>query len=143
MTNRKIKAHVQCLQGLPAGASGKEFVCQCRRQKRCGFSPWVGKIPWRRRWQPTLALLPGESHGQKSLAGYSPRVTKSQPRPRQLSPHTLTGLYFSQAPTYTPESICCSQGYLYQLLCICKTMHLKNILTNLTFEREFQMYTTF
>ena len=36
-------------------------------------------------------------------------------RPRQLSPHTLTGLYFSQAPTYSPESICCSQGYLYQL----------------------------
>ena len=37
-----------------------------------GFDPWVGKIPWRRAWQPTLVFLPGESHGQRSLAGYSP-----------------------------------------------------------------------
>ena len=40
--------------------------------KRLGFNPWVGKIPWRRAWQPTLVFLPGESHGQKSLAGCSP-----------------------------------------------------------------------
>ena len=39
---------------------------------RCGFNPWVGKIPWRRTWQPTLVFFPGESHGQRSLAGYSP-----------------------------------------------------------------------
>ena len=36
------------------------------------FGPWVGKIPWRRAWQPTPVFLPGESHGQRSLAGYSP-----------------------------------------------------------------------
>ena len=36
------------------------------------FSPWVGKIPWRRAWQPTQGFLPGEFHGQRSLAGYSP-----------------------------------------------------------------------
>jgi len=40
--------------------------------KRPGFSPWVGKIPWRRAWQPTPVFLPGESHGQRSLVGYSP-----------------------------------------------------------------------
>ena len=34
--------------------------------------PWVGKIPWRREWQPTPVFLPGESHGQRSLVGYSP-----------------------------------------------------------------------
>ena len=39
---------------------------------RPGFDPWVGKIPWRRAWQPTLVFLLGESHGQRSLAGYSP-----------------------------------------------------------------------
>ena len=50
----------------------KESACQCRRLKRRGFNPWVDKIPWRRKWQPTLVFLPGESHGQKSLAGYSP-----------------------------------------------------------------------
>ena len=36
-----------------------------------GSDPWVGKIPWRRKWQPTLVLLPGESHGRRSLVGYS------------------------------------------------------------------------
>ena len=45
-----------------------------RRSKRLGFDPWVGKIPWRRKWQPTPIFLPGESHGQRSLAGYSPSV---------------------------------------------------------------------
>ena len=39
--------------------------------QRPGFGSWVGKIPWRRKWQPTPVFLPGESHGQKSLAGYS------------------------------------------------------------------------
>ena len=38
---------------------------------QCGFDPWVGKIPWRA-WQPTPVFLPGEFHGQRSLAGYSP-----------------------------------------------------------------------
>ena len=39
--------------------------------KRLGFSPWIRKIPWRRAWQPTPVFLPGESHGQRSLVGYS------------------------------------------------------------------------
>ena len=38
----------------------------------CRFDPWVGRIPWDRKWQPTLVFLPGEFHGQSSLAGYSP-----------------------------------------------------------------------
>ena len=47
-----------------------------RRYKRCGFVPWIRKIPWRRAWQPTPVLLPGESHGQRSLEGYSPQGCK-------------------------------------------------------------------
>ena len=58
--------------GFPGGASGKEPTCQCKRQKRNGFSSLIGKIPWRRAWQPTPVSLPGESHGQRDLAGYSP-----------------------------------------------------------------------
>ena len=54
------------------GASGVEPTCQCRRQKRCGFDPWSGKIVWRRKWQPTPVFLPGKFHGQRSLAGYRP-----------------------------------------------------------------------
>ena len=42
---------------------------QCRI---LGFEPWVGKIPWRRKWQPSPVFLPGKFHGQRSLLGYSP-----------------------------------------------------------------------
>ena len=57
---------------FPSGASGKEPACQCRRIKRWEFDPWVRRIPWRRKWRPTPVFLPGESHGQRSLVGYSP-----------------------------------------------------------------------
>ena len=42
------------------------------------FDPWVGKICWRRKWQPIPVFLPGELHGQRSLAGYSPWVAKNR-----------------------------------------------------------------
>ena len=53
--------------GFPSGTSGKELTC-----RRYEFSPRFGKTPWRRAWQPTPVFLPGDSHGQRSLAGYSP-----------------------------------------------------------------------
>ena len=59
--------------GFPGGSVVKEFARQCRR---CRFDPWVGKIPWRKKWQPYLVFSPGKSHGQRSLAGYSPRGCK-------------------------------------------------------------------
>ena len=49
------------LWGFPGDASGKESSCQHRRHKRCGFDSLMGKIPWRRIWQPTIVFLPGES----------------------------------------------------------------------------------
>ena len=51
--------------GLPGDAVGKESTCKAGEF-------WVGKIPWRRKWQTTPVLLPGESHGHRSLVGYSP-----------------------------------------------------------------------
>ena len=57
---------------FPGGSGGKEPACQCMRHKRCGFDLWVRKIPWRRAWQSTPVFLPGESHGQRSLAGKGP-----------------------------------------------------------------------
>ena len=44
----------------------------CLQGGRPGFNPWVGKIPWRRKWQPTPVFLPEESQGRRSLVGYSP-----------------------------------------------------------------------
>ena len=62
----------QCLFGLLRWLSDKESTCQCRR---LGFNPWVGKIPWRRKWQPTPVLLPGK------LVGYTVHgVAKSRTR---------------------------------------------------------------
>ena len=50
-----------CIQKhFPGGTSGGEPTCQCRRCKRPGFDPWVGKIPWKRKWQPTPVFLPGD-----------------------------------------------------------------------------------
>ena len=45
--------------------SGKEFACQCKRNKRLWFNPWIRKIPWRRPWQPTPVFLPEECHGEE------------------------------------------------------------------------------
>ena len=65
--------------------------------RRCGFNPWVGKIPWSRKWQPTPIFLLGKSHGQRSQAGCSPwACTKSQ---TPLSSHTHIDKY-SKSPTH-------------------------------------------
>ena len=62
--------------GLPGWLSDKESACQCRLQ---GSKPWVRKILWRSKWQPTPVFLLGKFHGQRSLAGYTVhRVTKNQ-----------------------------------------------------------------
>ena len=54
------------------------------------FDAWVGKIPWRRKWQPTPVLLPGESHGERSLVGYSPWGRKESDTTERL--HSLHSL---------------------------------------------------
>ena len=72
--------HFCCPPGLPRWLTGKESTCQCRKSRRCSrrrFNPWVRKIPWRRKWQLTPVFLPGRSHGQRSLVGYSPWSAKN------------------------------------------------------------------
>ena len=76
-------------------ASGKESACQCRRR----FDPWVGKIPWSRKWQPTPVFLPGKFHGQRKLAGPAHRVSKSWTK---LSTHTQDKV-LSYAGPYFPK----------------------------------------
>ena len=73
----------------------------CRQCRRCGFNRWFGKIPWRRKWQPTPVFLPGESHGLRSLAGYSPCSSR---RVRQdlvtKSTHTYTYIHTHQGMSW-------------------------------------------
>ena len=54
------------------------------------FDPWVGKIPWRRKWQPTPVFFPGPSDGQRSFVGYSPWGCKEADPTERLSVHTYT-----------------------------------------------------
>ena len=80
---------------LPGQCSGEEPACQCRRQKRYGFNPWVRKIPWRRAWQPTPIFLPGGSHQERSLAGYSPECCKESDS-RDLAPGDGTSKWLAR-----------------------------------------------
>ena len=54
------------------------------------FNPWVGKIPWRRNWQTTPVFLPGKSHGQRSLVGYSPWGHNESEMTKQLNNNLAT-----------------------------------------------------
>ena len=72
--------HVGSEKGFPGGSVVKESACQCRRRQ---FDPWVGKIPWRKKWQPTPVFCL-ENTRQRSLAGYSPCSCKRV----RLSTHT-------------------------------------------------------
>ena len=58
--SEKLSKVLKAVGGFPGGATGKERACQGRRCKRRGWDPWVGKIPWRRAWQPTPVFLPEE-----------------------------------------------------------------------------------
>ena len=64
----------------------------CLECRRPGFNPWFWKVPWRRKWRPTLLILPGKSHGQRSLAGYSPwgREESDTTEHARTSTHTHT-----------------------------------------------------
>ena len=89
----QVMALLKCLRlwsglGFPGGTDGQESACQCRRRKRCGFNPWVRKIPWRREWPPTPVFLLEESHGQRSLVGCSLWTHKGLDTAEQLSTHT-------------------------------------------------------
>jgi len=66
----------KAVSSFPGGTSGKALACQYRRHKRCGFNPWVRKIPWRRVRQPTPVFLHGESHGQRNLVDCGPQGHK-------------------------------------------------------------------
>ena len=93
---------------FPGDASGKESTCQCRRHKRHGFDPRVGKIPWKRAWQPTLVFLSGESHGQKRLVQlhrelHMTEVTWHTQDVRYINLHLLFSLVLSNGSVWGLE----------------------------------------
>ena len=85
--NWESRINIQTLscvkQGFPRWLGGKESIYQCRRLR---FDSWVGKIPWRRKWEPTPVFLPGKSYGHRSLVGNSPWGHKES----DMTEHTHT-----------------------------------------------------
>ena len=71
--------------GSPPSAQQSRIHCQCTRLR---FNPWVRKVPWRRKWQPTPVFLPGKSPGQRHQAGYSPWGCKELDTTERLQTHT-------------------------------------------------------
>ena len=78
----------------------KKICLQCGRPK---FDSWVGKIPWRRKWQPTPVFLPGEFHGQRSLESYTPWGRKESDTTKQLT-HTQHTLLLYQVVLVSAEA---------------------------------------
>ena len=97
------KDQSQCWGDFPGGSDGNSCCLQCRRP---WFNPWAGKIPWRRKWLPTPVLLPGKSHGRRSLVGYSPWGRKESDMTEQLH------FYFSG----NPDSCWCLTGSNFALV---------------------------
>ena len=78
---KQLSTHT-CMEQRWASLLAQSSACQYRRP---GFDPRVGKMPWRRKWQPAPVFLPGESHGQRSLLGYSPQHRKESNRTEWMS----------------------------------------------------------
>ena len=97
-TKKQVNKTVSNMESELASSLLAQMVKNLPVIRRPGFNPWVGKIPWRREWQSTPVFFPGESHGQRSLVGYSPWGCKESDTNKQLklsfSP-TLTHLSFN------------------------------------------------
>ena len=89
------------LYGLPRWLSGKGPTCQCRSHRRPRFHPWVRKIPWRRKWLPSLVFLPGKFHGKRERGEL--QLTGSQ-RIVRNSAHTHSQLSLALKVITRPHS---------------------------------------
>ena len=79
-----LKAFFYYYVGFPGSSEVKAFACNVGDP---GLIPGWGRFPWRRKWQPTPVFLPGESHGQRSLMGFSPRGRKESDTTERLHLH--------------------------------------------------------
>ena len=89
---------------FPGSTGGKEPACQCRRHKRHGFDPWVGKMPWRRAWQPIPVFLPGESPWTERRGAEVHRVVQSCTGLKR--PNRRAGTHLQAYPQLLPCIVC-------------------------------------
>ena len=94
----KIFLQRKCILKASLVAQMVKKICLLRGRPR--FNPWIGKIPWRRKWLPTPVFLPGEFHGQRNLVGYSPWGCKELDTTEQLTLQWATVWHSGWLPTY-------------------------------------------
>ena len=101
--------------GFRGSASGKESAYQCKRHKRRSFAPWVGKIPWRRKWQLTLVFLPGEFMDRGAWKAPVHRVAESDVT--EVTQHARTVYYQCPSPSLSHAPL---PAYVYMsVLYVC------------------------
>ena len=118
--------------GLLWWLSGKESTCQCRRWR---FDPWVGKLPWRRRWQHTRVFLPGESHGRGVWQATGHRVTKESEWLDNNSNNFGGIIFLLKYSWVTILYYCCTAkwfSYIYTLLLLSRFSHVRLRVTSET-----------
>ena len=95
----KLQSPIEVLDSSPSGCPLASLMAQIVKKlpamPRSGFDPWVGKIPWRKEWQPTPIFLSEELHGQRILAGYSPRGHKDSDMTKQLTLYSPQSIRFN------------------------------------------------
>ena len=112
----------------------------CLQYRRPGFNPWIEKISWRRKWQPTPVFLPGESHGQRSLVGLSPwghsQTQQSNWRFQDIFTNGIPSSYCYQQHTSNHNFLCwpalfscSSEGHIipYGIISISSILIIQNI----------------
>ena len=133
--------------GLPWWLSGKESACQCRRCRRHGFSPWVGKIPWRRKWQPAPVFLPENAmdrgawwaivHGvaktQTTLSDWAHTHTLYDHRNHVQNTSRIPALFLTPLPNQLPRG-CFSE---HQLVMPLPEPHSSGIMQHVLFVSGF------
>ena len=86
--------------GFPSYSASKESACNAGRRR---FDSWVRKSSWRRKWQSTPVFLPEKSHGQRSLAGYSPKSRKESDSTENTHTHKHT--HADKDPGHPPKML--------------------------------------
>ena len=92
----------------------QEIACQCRRP---WFDPCVGKIPWRRAWQPTPVCLPGESHGERILVDYNPYCCKESNMTEMTEHACMHHQSVIVSSNNVPSSVLDTKGISRKIIC--------------------------
>ena len=128
-------------QGFPSGSVVKNLSAVQEFQE-IGFSPWVGNIPWKRVWQPTIVFLPGKSDGQRSLMGYSPQGRKeldTNEVTQHTHPHPYTH-HLASAVKFSYINYAALHLFLYLSVNPCLFILFKAFHSELWISKHFSMH---